>query len=268
MGQSSFWKAWNRERCLKLNPEKARKPEIRKVVQWNKETRRQEEGKKGRREGWKEGIFQFSILPVLPSFLFFLRIAHYIFVYTVFCFLLLVATGCYRDDMRDQPRYEPLEASSFFEDGRSARPLVSGTVARGHLQTDAHLYTGKVGGTLVDTFPFPITRRVLEEGREQYNIFCSPCHDRLGTGQGMVVQRGFRLPPSFHIDRLREAPVGHFFDVVTNGFGAMYDYASRIPPQKRWAIVAYIRALQLSQHATLADVPADEQRRLELWLEQ
>ncbi len=233
-------------------------------------------------EGWKEAIFQSSILPFLPSFLSFFsrftfhvsrftfhvsRFTHHLFVYSVF-FLLLSMAGCYRDDMRDQPRYEPLEASSFFEDGRSARPLVPGTVARGHLRTDAHLYTGKSGGTLVDTFPFPITREVLEEGREQYNIFCSPCHDRVGNGQGMIVQRGFRPPPSFHIARLREAPVGHFFDVITNGFGAMYPYAERIPPRKRWAIVAYIRALQLSQHATLADVPEDERHRLELWLAQ
>jgi len=115
---------------------------------------------------------------------------------------------------------------------------------------------------LVDNFPSPITREILLRGQERYNIFCSPCHDRVGNGQGMIVQRGFRRPPSFHIDRLREAPVGYFFDVITNGFGAMYDYGDRVPPPDRWAIIAYIRALQLSQHATLADVPLEERQQL------
>ena len=164
--------------------------------------------------------------------------------------------------MHDQPRYEPLEASSFFQDGRSARPLVAGTVARGELHEDEQFYTGKAGGTLVSTFPFPVTREVLERGQERYNIFCSPCHARVGNGQGIIVQRGFRQPSSFHIDRLREAPVGYFFEVITNGFGSMYDYADRIPPPDRWAIIAYIRALQLSQHATLEDVPLEKRQQL------
>jgi hypothetical protein len=175
-----------------------------------------------------------------------------------FLFLL----GC-RQDMHDQPRYEPLEGSTFFSDGRSARPLVEGTVARGQLRLDEHFHFGKVNGKLVDTFPFPITKEILERGRERYDIFCSPCHDRVGNGQGMIVQRGFRPPPSYHIDRLREAPVGHFYDVITNGFGAMYSYADRLPPRDRWAIVAYIRALQLSQHATLEDVPTEARYQLE-----
>jgi hypothetical protein len=140
--------------------------------------------------------------------------------------------------------------------------LVTGTVARGELDADEFFYTGKSNGTLVDTFPFPITREVLLRGQERYNIFCSPCHDRVGNGQGMIVQRGFRRPSSFHNDRLRGAPVGYFFEVITKGFGTMYDYADRVPPRDRWAIIAYIRALQLSQHATLDEVPPEEQQHL------
>jgi hypothetical protein len=165
--------------------------------------------------------------------------------------------------MHDQPRYEPLEASSFFADGRASRPLVPGTVARGQLRTDTHFYLGKVDGALVDALPLPVTRPLLERGRERYDIYCSPCHDRLGSGQGMIVRRGFRRPPSLHIDRLREAPIGHFFDVISNGFGVMTDYAAQVTPPDRWAIAAYIRALQLSQHAQLADVPADIQPQLQ-----
>jgi hypothetical protein len=165
--------------------------------------------------------------------------------------------------MHDQPRYEPLEASTFFADGRAARPAVTGTVARGQLRTDTHLYTGKVQGTVVDTLPFPVTQALLERGRERYEIYCVPCHDRTGQGQGIVVRRGFRRPPSLHIDRLREAPIGHFFDVMSNGFGVMMDYAAQVAPPDRWAIAAYIRALQLSQRATLADVPPAIQQQLQ-----
>jgi hypothetical protein len=175
------------------------------------------------------------------------------------CCLLL--TAC-QQEMAQQPRYEPLEPSSFFADGRASRPLVPGTVARGHLKTDTHLYAGQVNGKLADTFPFPVTRVMLERGQERYNIYCSPCHGRIGNGEGIVVQRGFQRPASFHIDRLREAPAGYFFNVITNGFGAMYDYAARVTPEDRWAIIAYIRALQLSQNATLADVPAEERPQL------
>ena len=171
-------------------------------------------------------------------------------------------TGC-RQDMHDQPRYEPFEASAFFADGRSVRPQVPGTVARGQLQTDTHFSTGMTGGKVADTLPFPVTRPLLDRGQERYTIFCVPCHDSLGNGRGIIVQRGFRQPPSFHLERLREAPIGHFFAVMTNGFGAMADYATQIPPQDRWAITAYIRALQLSQHATLTDVPAEVRQRLE-----
>jgi Cytochrome C oxidase, cbb3-type, subunit III len=173
-----------------------------------------------------------------------------------------VALQACQQDMADQPRYKPLAPSAFFEDGRSARPLVPGTVAQGHLNEDEHLYTGRVGGKLVETFPFPITRQVLDRGHERFNIFCSPCHGRLGDGQGMVVRRGFSAPPSYHIERLRNAPVGYFFEVITKGFGRMYDYADRIPVRDRWTIVAYIRALQLSQNARIEDVPEAERAKL------
>ena len=165
--------------------------------------------------------------------------------------------------MHDQPRYEAFEASDFFEDGRASRPLVEGTVAQGQLQLDEHLYTGKINGELAVTLPVPLTRQLLERGQERFNIYCSPCHDRAGSGQGIVVRRGFRRPSSFHIDRLREAPIGYFFEVMTNGFGAMLDYAVQVTPHDRWAIAAYVRALQLSQYATLDDVPNAERQRLQ-----
>ena len=160
--------------------------------------------------------------------------------------------------MQDQPKYKAFQASPFFEDGRASRPLVAHTVARGHLDDDTLLYTGKSGGVLAAVFPFPVTRAVLDRGHERYDIFCSPCHDRVGNGNGMIVQRGYRRPPSLHDARLRAAATGYFFDVITNGFGVMPSYAMQVPVRDRWAIVAYIRALQLSQHATLADVPAAE----------
>jgi cytochrome c5 len=160
--------------------------------------------------------------------------------------------------MANQPKVKPLAASTFFSDGRSARPLVEGTTARGHLRLDDHLYTGKVDGKLVNSLPFPVTAKLLERGHERFNITCAPCHDRAGTGDGMVVRRGYRKPPSFHLDRLRrEVPLGHFFDVMTNGFAAMPDYSGQLTPEDRWAIVAYIRALQLSQDARAADVPPE-----------
>jgi hypothetical protein len=164
--------------------------------------------------------------------------------------------------MHVQPKYKPLDPSNFFDDGRSARPEAQGTVAHGHLRADELLYTGKLNGEPADVFPFPVTREVLERGRERYNIYCSPCHDYTGSGRGMVVQRGFPPPPSYHLERLVKAPAGHFFEVMSNGYGAMYSYASRVTPEDRWAIVAYIRALQLSQHATLEDVPPQEREHL------
>jgi len=173
----------------------------------------------------------------------------------------LFALGC-RVDMHLQPKYKPDEPSDFFPDGRADRPEVTGTVARGHLRTDELFYTGRVNGQAMDQFPFPVTAQVLERGRERYNIYCSPCHDYTGSGNGMIVQRGFPPPPSYHTERLRQAPAGHFFEVMTDGYGTMYSYAGRITPEDRWAIVAYIRALQLSQHASLNDVPAAERQKL------
>ncbi len=172
--------------------------------------------------------------------------------------LLALTTAC-RIDMHEQPRQNPLSRSDFYTDQRSARPPVEGTVARGDLRADAYFYTGKIGNNPGDVMPFPVTKEVLERGRERFNIFCAPCHSRLGDGNGIVPSRGFaRKPPSFHIARLEKAPVGYFYDVIANGFGIMPDYASQISPQDRWDIVAYIRALQLSQNATMADVPAGQ----------
>jgi mono/diheme cytochrome c family protein len=196
--------------------------------------------------------------------------------------------------MAEQPSYKPLDPSEFFPDGRSARPLVPGTVARGQLRTDLHLFAGKqrvgsgagavpaalvgvaAGGNVpaitvlaaageseygdVETFPFPVTGHILKQGQRRYMIYCVVCHDALGTGRGKIVERGYTPPPSFHIDRLRAAPVGHFFDVVTNGYGSMPDYREQIPPRERWAIIAYVRALQFSQHFPAKDLP-DTMRR-------
>ena len=174
----------------------------------------------------------------------------------------LALAGC-RQDMHDAPRYEPLEASTFFANGQASRALVANTVPRGLLREDTHLNEGRVDGQLATTFPMAVTPAVMQRGQERFNVFCSPCHGRTGSGNGMVVQRGFRAPPSYHEERLRNAPVGYFFDVMTNGFGAMQDYASQVPVADRWAIAAYIRALQLSQRATLADVPANRRADLD-----
>jgi len=174
-----------------------------------------------------------------------------------FAFSLVTIAGC-RQDMHNQPKYRGLRASTFFADGSSARPFVEGTIARGALQDDEAFFTGKINKVDVKELPFPIDEKVLDRGEERFNIYCSPCHGRTGEGNGMVVQRGYKTPPTFHQDRLRQADVGHFFDVMTNGFGGMPDYKVQIAPRDRWAIVAYIRALQLSQHATTADVPGGD----------
>lgn len=176
---------------------------------------------------------------------------------------LFFTAGC-RLDMHVQPKYVPDQPTTFFHDGRSERPEVPGTVARGQLHVDELRYNGTINGQVANEFPFPITAKDLERGQQRYNIYCSPCHGYDGSGRGMVVLRGFQQPPSYHSDRLRNVPVGHFFDVITNGFGNMYSYASRVSPDDRWRIAAYIRALQLSQHATIADVPAEDRADLGL----
>jgi mono/diheme cytochrome c family protein len=175
--------------------------------------------------------------------------------------LLGLLAGC-RHDMYNQPRYKPLAGSAFFPDDRSARTPPEGTVARGHLDADPAFYEGQVNGKLVTQFPLPVTPELLARGEQRFNIYCAPCHSRLGDGNGMIVQRGYTHPPTFHQERLRTAPVGHFFDVITNGWGAMPDYAAQVTPRDRWAIIAYIRALQLSQNAPLAAVPAKERTQL------
>lgn len=169
--------------------------------------------------------------------------------------------GC--NDMADQPRYEPLEPSSFFDDGTSARPPVTGTVARGALEDDDAYHRGRDGRGFVDQIPVPVTMPLLLRGQERYDIHCAPCHSRLGDGLGMIVRRGFPQPPTFHADRLRQAPAGHLFDVITNGYGKMLPYAAQVDVEDRWAIIAYIRALQLSQNAEIENLPDDDRRLLE-----
>jgi mono/diheme cytochrome c family protein len=169
-----------------------------------------------------------------------------------------LALGACRQDMHNQPKYRGLRGTAFFDDGASARPLVEGTVARGTLQDDAAFFTGKVGTATVKELPFPVDDAVLNRGQERFNIYCTPCHDATGSGKGIVIQRGFKAPPSFHDERLRNADAGYFFDVMTNGFGAMPDYRMQLSARDRWSVVAYIRALQLSQHAAAADVPGGD----------
>jgi mono/diheme cytochrome c family protein len=163
-----------------------------------------------------------------------------------------VLAGC-RQDMQDQPKFFPQRGTDFYADGRSARPQVENTVARGQLREDAYFYTGMQGGKEGNAMPFPVTMEVLERGQERFNVYCTPCHSRVGNGAGMIVQRGYRPAGNFHTQRLLEAPLGHFFYVMTNGYGAMPDYASQLTPEDRWAVVAYIKALQLSQAAKPSD---------------
>jgi mono/diheme cytochrome c family protein len=179
------------------------------------------------------------------------------------CFVAVwLCAGC-RPQMGTQPRYEPYQKSDFFEDGAAMRPIPPHTVARGQPDPADVLESGRQGDLLVAAFPMPVTRDLLQRGRERFNIHCAVCHGLTGAGDGMIVQRGFPAPPLFHDERLREAPVGHFFDVITNGYGMMYPYGPRVAAGDRWAIIAYIRALQLSENAGLADVPAEERAKLE-----
>jgi mono/diheme cytochrome c family protein len=179
----------------------------------------------------------------------------------VLALAVIALSGC-RQDMHDAPRYEAFEASDSFTDGRASRNPPAGTVARGWLREDEALHTGKVDGQFVEAIPFALSHDDLKRGQERYNIYCTPCHGRLGDGNGMVVTRGLRQAASYHVDRLREEPIGYFFDVATNGFGAMQGYAEQVPVRDRWLIASYIRVLQFSQNAKVDDVPAE--RRAEL----
>lgn len=166
--------------------------------------------------------------------------------------------------MQVQPKYTSLSPSSFFVDGRSARPIPANTIARGHLNDNDAFHTGAVNGTFLDTIPTPITHQLLDRGQQRFNIYCSPCHGPLGDGDGMVARRGLKIPANFHTDRLRDAPPGYLFQVITNGYGAMPDYRNQVQIADRWAIVAYIRALQLSQNSTEAEVPPEDRKKLGL----
>lgn len=169
--------------------------------------------------------------------------------------------GCHTD-MWVQPKTETFSESEFFTDGMSARPLVPGTIPRGDVRLDEGFYTGIENGKLLKGIPVAVTKELLDRGQERFDIYCSPCHGRTGDGEGMISHRGFKLkrpPGNYHTDRLRNMPAGHFYDVITNGYGTMFSYASRVEPQDRWAIVAYVRALQLSQHASAADAARAQQ---------
>lgn len=174
----------------------------------------------------------------------------------------LLFVSC-RPDMMNQPKAKPLSESDFFSNGANARQIPAHTVPRGDAREDTVFYTGQTNGIYVTRLPVKLTRGLLVRGRERFDAICAECHDRTGSGNGMVVQRGFPQPPSFHVDRLRNAPIGHFFDVITKGYGVMYSYATRVDPEDRWAIAAYIRALQLSHDAKLSDVDPSEQSKLE-----
>ncbi len=169
----------------------------------------------------------------------------------------LAATGC-RQDMHNQPKFYPQRSTTFYADGRSARPQVENTVARNQLQGNLYFSSGLVNGKEGDGMPVPVTAELLQRGQEKYNIFCTPCHSRVGNGAGMIVQRGYRPAGNFHTDRLRNAPLGHLYSVIANGYGAMPEYGSQIASEDRWAIVAYVRALQLSQNAKAADIASGQ----------
>ena len=181
--------------------------------------------------------------------------------FAVVALCLVAAAGC-RQDMHNTPAGQPLRESLFVKGVSTSRAPVEGTVARGTLQDDAAFFTGKEGGAAVNALPFPLTAQILDRGEERFNIYGAPCHGVSGRGDGMIVRRGYRQPPSFHVDRLQQAPLGHFYDTMTNGFGAMPDYRAQVSPRDRWAIAAYLRALQLSQHASAADIPAEERQKL------
>lgn len=170
-------------------------------------------------------------------------------------------TGC-RQDMQDQPKYKPLAESRFFTDGRAARAIPPGTIARDELTNDDAIHSGANGDVFLTTIPVPVNRTLIVRGQDRFNIYCSPCHGRLGDGDGMVHRRGFWIPPTLHTDRLRAVAPGYLYQVIANGYGAMPAYNDQIPVHGRWAIVAYIRALQLSRHATVDEVPEQQRGQL------
>ena len=176
-------------------------------------------------------------------------------ILSVFCCLFLF-NAC-RQDMADQPAYRPLQESDFFADGQASRPLIQGTVARGQLRDDIHLYTGKKDGQLVTTFPFVVDKEVVKRGQERFNIYCAPCHGQTGVGNGMIVQRGFKKAASYYDDEVRKKPIGHYFDVITNGYGAMAGYSAQVNVRDRWAIISYIKALQESQPGSINPLPIE-----------
>jgi mono/diheme cytochrome c family protein len=182
----------------------------------------------------------------------------YAFV-SIFCFIV---AAC-RPDMMNQPKAKPLSESDFFSNQANARPIPPHTVEWKSARENDAFYTGLTNGTYVTELPVKLTPALLARGRERFEAMCAECHDRTGSGNGMVVLRGFPQPPSYHVPRLRNAPIGHFFDVITNGYGVMYSYATRVEPEDRWAIAAYIRALQLSQNANTSDLTVAERQKLE-----
>ena len=191
-----------------------------------------------------------------------------LFLWSFLAMTLIIVTGCdlVPLHMRQQPSYRPLVQSTLFEDGAASRPIPANTIPRGEwgeIMLNETLYSGQENGEFVETGPIPVTQAVLERGQERYDIFCAPCHSRVGDGQGMIAQRGFPPPPSFHTERLRQEPDGYYYDVITNGFGKMYSYSSRIQPEDRWAIVAYVRALQLSQNFPVEALPESDLPLLE-----
>lgn len=183
--------------------------------------------------------------------------------------LLVFTSGCeIRQRMYNQPRHKPLSFSEFYADGAASRPLMEGTVARGFMKEDDVYYTGRLpDGSFVDGFPFEVSMDILKRGQERYNIYCATCHDRAGTGNGYIVLRGYKQPPSLHVERLRDSAPGYFYQVISKGYGVMPSYAYQVKPEDRWAIAAYIRVLQLSQRASLDDVPAEERAQLEALLQ-
>ena len=170
---------------------------------------------------------------------------------------LVSLAGC-RQDMHNQPKFYPQRGTTFYADGRSVRPQVENTVGRSQLGEDSYFQTGMINGVEGTTMPFPVTMQVLAKGEERYNVYCTPCHSRVGNGAGMIVQRGYSKAGNFHTVRLNSAPLGHFFNVISNGYGSMPDYSAQLTPSDRWAVTAYIRALQLSQNAQQTDVPSGE----------